>query len=123
MTRIAILVFVLVPAVAGADKEFSKGTTWDCKKDPVIKIGNGKGNYTFKGECKTIEIGSGKNTVKIESVDALIVGGGENHITVGTVGSITLGGAKNVVRWKKAKNGDSPDLRDGAAGNDVAQVK
>ena len=104
-------------AIAGSQKLQQRGKIW------LVPSQNGKGTYTFKGACTSVRIGSGKNTVKIESVDSLDVGGGENKVTVGTVGSIKLAGAKNVVRWKKAKTGDKPTVDDGAAGNDVAHAK
>jgi len=89
----------------------------------LVSLGNGKLKIKFTGTCTTINVGSGENTLDIESVDTLNVGGGKNKITIGTVDTIHLGGAKNVVRWKKAKTGDKPTIQDGAAGNDVAQAK
>src|SRR2546421_7321 len=123
MNKLICLLLVLTPALASADKNLTSGASWDCKKDPVVSLGNGKLKIKFTGTCTTINVGSGENTLDIESVDTLNVGGGKNKITIGTVDTIHLGGAKNVVRWKKAKTGDKPTIQDGAAGNDVAQAK
>jgi hypothetical protein len=124
MKQIALVLVLLVPPVAFAEKTFKGGNaTWDCKKDPVVWISEGKGTYVFKGNCKTIDVGSGMNTLTIESVDDLRVRGGMNKISVDTVDIIWLSGAKNTVRWKRSKTRSAPKLEDSAAGNDVAQVK
>ena len=122
MSKLVCLLLVLTPALAGADTALTRSTTWDCKKDPVVRITQGMTRITFKGECKTIAVGSGKNTLTIESVDTLDVGGAMNEITVGTVGTILLTGAKNVVHWTSAKSGDKPKVADTAVGNVVAHV-
>jgi len=121
--RIAILLLVLAPGLAAADKSLDKGTTWDCKKDPVVSIGNGKGKYTFKGACTSISIGGGENTLTIESVDTLEIGGGKNKITVGTVDTIDVGGAGNTISWKKAKSGDKPTMKGQPDKNTITQAK
>jgi hypothetical protein len=123
MKRLATLLVVLVPALGHADKSLEKGTAWSCKTDPVVHIGNGMGQYTFTGECKTISVGGGKNTLKIESVEVLDVGGAGNTITVGTVGTIDVGGSGNTITWKKARSGDKPALKGQPEKNTIAQGK
>jgi hypothetical protein len=123
MKRIAILLLVLAPGLAAADKSLDKGTAWDCKKDPVVSIGNGKGKYTFKGACTSISVGGGENTLTIEAVDTLQVGGGKNTITVGTVDTIDVGGAGNTITWKKAKSGDKPTMKGQPDKNTITQAK
>lgn len=122
MKRIAWLL-VFVPAVATADKVMQKAGTWDCKKDPVVSIGNGAGKYTFKGKCKKISIGGGMNKLTIASVEILDIGGGANTITVGEVGTIDVGGADNVIKWKKAMTGDAPTLKGQPDMNKISQTK
>src|SRR5215475_1259221 len=111
MKKVVYALLVVAPALAYADKNLDKDGAWDCKKDPVVFIGNGAGKYTFKGPCTKISVGGGENTLTIESVDVLDVGGGENRITVGTVGTIDVGGADNTIVWKKAKTGDKPVMK------------
>ncbi len=123
MKRIAILLLVLAPGLAAADKDLSKSTTWDCKKDPVVSIGNGNGKYTFKGACKSISLGGGENTLTIESVETLNIGSGKNTITVGTVGTIDVGGADNKITWKKAMSGDKPTMKGQPDKNTITQGK
>jgi len=108
---LVLAALVLVPSAAVADKKLAKSGSWDCTKDPVVHIGNGKGNYKFKGACTTISVGGGKNKLKIESVDTLEIGGAMNEISIGTVGTIDVGGAMNKITWKKAKTGDAPELK------------
>jgi len=123
MKLIVSLLVVLTPALVHADKSLEKGTTWNCKTDPVVHIGNGDGKYTFTGECKKISVGGGENKLTIESVDVLDVGGAENVITVGTVGTIDVGGSDNKITWKKAKSGDKPKLKGQPDKNTVTQAK
>src|SRR5262249_40753317 len=108
MKTLIAWIIVLAPALAHADKSLDKGSSWDCKKDPVVHIDNGDGTYTFTGACKLIDVGGGENTLKIESVDTLQIGGAENTITVGTVDTIDVGGNDNKITWKKAKTGAKP---------------
>ena len=117
-----LLVFV-APGIAIADKSLDEEGAWDCKKDPVVSIGNGAGKYTFKGACKRISVGGGENKITIESVDTLDVGGAENTITVGTVGTIDVGGADNKITWKKAKTGDKPTIKGQPDKNKITQKK
>ena len=120
---VVVLVPALVPTLAHADKNLEKGSAWNCKKDPVVHIGNGRGKYTFTGECKSISVGGGQNTLAIESVDVLDVGGAMNTITVGTVDTIDVGGAANQITWKKAKAGDKPTLKGQPDKNTISQAK
>jgi hypothetical protein len=124
MKRILVLVVVLVPAAASADKAFmtGKGTTWDCKKDPVVSIMHGKGTYKLKGACTTVNVSGGSNKLTIESVDELNLTGAKNTVTVTTVGTINLTGSKNNVTWKAAKTGDAPSINNVGKDNTVAQT-
>ena len=122
MTRLVAFLMVVTPVVASADKDLEKSGVWDCKKDPVVSIGNGDGKYTFKGKCKTISVAGGENKLTIESVDTLDVAGAENTITVGTVDVIDVGGSDNKITWKKAKSGDKPTLKGQPDKNTVTQA-
>jgi hypothetical protein len=133
-----LLILAVLSTPAFADKELAKGTTWDCKKDPVVSIGNGAGKYTFKGACKkisigggsnkvtiasveTLDVGGGMNTINVTTVDALVVGGAGNKITAGTVDTIDVGGASNEITWKKAKTGDKPNIKGQPDMNKISQ--
>jgi len=126
--------------LASADKKLLKGATHDCKTDPVVSIPNGKGTFVFKGECKTINVGGGSNTLTIgkvetinlgggsntitaKSVDTLNVGGAKNTITADVVGTIDIAGAKNTITWKKAKTGDKPAIKGQPDKNTITQSK
>ncbi|HEY5925815.1 MAG TPA: DUF3060 domain-containing protein [Kofleriaceae bacterium] len=124
MKRILFSILVFVPFVASADKKFTqgKGTTWDCKKDPVVSISHGGGKYTFKGACTTINVSGGGNKLTVESADELNLSGAKNVVTIGTVGSINLVGSKNTVTWKAAKTGDAPSINHVGKDNVVAQT-
>ena len=123
MKALVGLIIAFIPALSHADKELKKGSPWDCKKDPVVHIGNGKGTYTFTGKCKTIEVGGGYNTLTIESAETLDVGGARNTITIGTVGTIDVGGDGNTITWKKAQTGDKPILKGQPQRNTITQGK
>ena len=121
--RIPLLIaLVLVPAAASADKEYAggKAATWDCAKDPVIKITK-SGTYTFTGACKTIDVSGGDNTLHVTAVDSISVIGGGNVIDIGEVGAISVNGAGNKVTWKKAK-GDKPTINVIGNNNTVART-
>ncbi|HEV7556895.1 MAG TPA: DUF3060 domain-containing protein [Kofleriaceae bacterium] len=121
--RIPLLIaLVLVPAMAHADKEYTggKGATWDCAKDPVIKITHGGGTYTFTGACKTIDVSGGDNTLHVGAVESITVIGGGNVIDIGEVAAISVNGAGNKVMWKKAK-GDKPTINVIGNNNTVAR--
>jgi hypothetical protein len=118
-----IIALVFASASAFADKNLDKDGAWDCKKDPVVFIGNGAGTYTFKGTCAKISVNGGENKLTIESVDTLDVSGGENTITVGTVGTINVGGSDNKITWKKAKAGDKPVMKGQPDKNTITQGK
>ena len=123
MKTLLLLAALLLPTAARADKSLDKGAAWDCAKDPVVHIGNGKGTYTFTGTCTTIEVGGGSNTLTIEAVDTLQVGGAKNTITVGTVATIDVGGSGNTITWKKAKSGDKPTMKGQPEKNTITQAK
>src|SRR5258708_7918532 len=110
MMKLVIAIALLVPALAAADKDFpgGKGATWDCKDDPTVNINHGTGKYTFKGECKTINVNGGHNTLTIETVAELNINGASNTVTIEAVGAINLVGSGNKITWKKATAGDKP---------------
>jgi hypothetical protein len=120
-----VLVAVLVPAVANADKTFKKGTgdTWDCARDAVVTIKTAKGTYGFHGECKRITITGGKNAVSIATVGKLVVSGSDNLIDVEQVDAIVVNGARNKVTWKMAGTGDKPKITAGSKTNHVEKSK
>ena len=125
MMKVVIAALLLVPALAAADKDFQsgKGATWDCKSDPTVNINHGKGAYTFKGECKAININGGHNTLTIETVAELNVNGASNTITIDAVGAINLVGSDNKITWKKATSGDKPAVSTVGTGNSVNKSK
>ena len=123
VSLIIALTPALTPALAHADKDLQKGSAWNCKKDPVVHIVNGDGKYTFTGECKTISVSGGENTLTIASVETLDVGGAENTITVGMVGTINVAGNDNKITWKKALTGDKPTTKGSGEKNMISQVK
>lgn len=123
MKTIVSLLIALTPALAHADKDLEKGSAWNCKKDPVVHIVNGDGKYTFTGECKTISVSGGENTLTIASVETLEVDGAENTITVGTVGTINAAGNDNKITWKKALTGDKPTIKGSGEKNTITQAK
>ena len=126
MVRIT-LAFVLasVPAVAMADKTFTKGTgeTWDCTKDPVVTIKTAKGTYGFLGECKRVTITGSKNAVSIATTAKLIVSGSDNLIDADQVDAIVVNGAKNKVTWKKTGTSGKPKVTLGNKSSHVDEAK
>ena len=123
MKKLACLLCLLTPALASADKSFTKGATWDCAKDPVVAINHGGGSYTFKGTCTSVNINGGGVTINAEAADTINVNGGSCKVTVGTVGTINVNGASNTITWKKAKSGDTPEVNVHGASNKVDQAK
>jgi len=128
MIRILALVLViglLVPALASADKSFSKGTgeTWDCSQDPVVRISTNKGTFGLLGECKSVSVSGTKNAVSIASVTKLAVSGSDNVVEVDEAGAINASGIRNAVKWKKAKTGDKPKISKSGSGVHVDQAK
>ena len=116
MNKLAVLIAATVgfagSSIAHADKTFltGKGATWDCKQDPVVTINHGKGTYTFKGSCKTINLNSGGSTLTIDSVDSLNINGANNTVTVNTTDSINIVGSLNTVTYRSAIHGDAPSV-------------
>lgn len=123
MKKLACLLLALTPALASADKSLTKGTTWDCKKDPVVAINHGGGTYKFTGECKTIAINGGGVTLSADDVDELSINGGGCTVTVGAADRIAINGATNKVTWKKGKSGDKPNITINGADNKIDQAK
>jgi hypothetical protein len=119
-----VLALALVPAVASADKTFSdgRGGSWDCAKDPVVKIAipKGGGTFTVTGACKSAEITGGDVILHIAAVESLTITGGGNAVDVGEVETISISGAGNKVMWKKAK-GDKPTTNVIGNNNTVAR--
>ncbi len=122
MRKLALCSLIFAPAVY-ADTTVDKNGTYDCKTDPVVRIGHARGNFVFTGECKSIDVPMGKNKVTIESVELLHVDGGANTIAVGAVGTINVNGADNKITWKKAKSGDKPTLKGDLGKNTITQDK
>jgi len=125
MTRLTILLLVLTPALALADKNYTggKGATWDCAKDPTVNINHGKGTYTFKGACKEINVNGGENKLTIAEVDTLNINGGKNTVDIGEIETLNVVGAGNTIRWKKTKSGDKPAVNVVGTENKVDQAK
>jgi hypothetical protein len=123
MKKLVISLSLLAPGLRAADKQLTKSTTWDCKQDPNVKITNGNGKYTFKGQCKSIWIGSGKNKITIASVETLDVPGGSNKITIGAVDTISVDGSDNTITWKKARSGRAPTLKGQIDKNKISHAK
>lgn len=123
MNKLACLLIALTPALATADKSFTKSATWDCAKDPTVAINHGGGTYTFKGACKQINVNGGGVKLTVESVDTLNVNGGGCTATVGTLDVANINGAGNKLTWKKAKSGDKPTVNIVGADNKVDQAK
>ena len=123
MRRIAFLI-ALVPAIAHADKVFKKAEneTWDCAKDPKVRITQDKGTFGFLGECKSITVVGKKNVLSIASTTKVVVGGSGNLVQIEEVGTIAVSGKNNQVTWVKAKSGDKPKITKGR-GNSVEQKK
>lgn len=123
MKRILCSLLVCVPAVAGADKVWKsgKGTTWDCKNDPVVTIAHGNGVYTFKGACTSINVTGGNVTITAESTQTLNLMGARNVVDVGSVGSINISGSKNRVTWKTGLDGSAPSISNIGKDNVITQ--
>jgi len=118
---VAIVVVALAPVTAFADKNIlGASASHDCSSDPVVNIRHGKGTYTFKGACKTINVQGGGNTVTTETADELNIQGSDNTVNVGTLGSTNIVGTNNKVAFKKAKSGDKPEVSIVGTGNKVA---
>ena len=118
------VVVALAPVIAHADKVFKKADneTWDCSKDPVVRIAQDKGTFGFLGECKRITVAGKKNVLSIASATKVIVGGNANLVQIEAVDSIAVSGRNNQVTWSKAKKGDKPKITKGR-GNSVEHKK
>ena len=123
MSKLVCLLLVLTPALASADKTFTKSAKWDCTKDATVSINHGGGSYTFTGACKVINVNGGGVKLTIESVDTLNINGGGSTATVGTADVVNINGAGNKLTWKKAKSGDKPQVNIMGAANKVDQAK
>jgi hypothetical protein len=117
----ALLACVLAtPAAAHAERVFKKASneTWDCAKDPVVRIAQDKGTFGFLGECKRITVTGKKNVLSIASTQKVVVGGRSNFVQIDAVGTIAVSGRGNQITWGKATSGDKPKINKGA-GNTV----
>lgn len=121
MKRILILLVVVGPSIASADKNFTKGRggTWDCKKDPVVNITAASGKFTFKGACTHVNITSAKSKITAEAIDELNLSGSKNEITVGTVTTINVSGSNNKITFKA---GTPPDVHNTGSDNLIAKA-
>ena len=122
-----VVLLVTSPAIADrvAVKKLDKGGTYDCGQpgNSYVSINNGKGTYVFKGQCNSILVGGGMNTLTIESVHHLDVGGARNTITIDTVTTIDVGGSGNTITYKQAKGGGKPTIKGQPAKNTITQSK
>jgi hypothetical protein len=125
VSRLLALVVALAPLAARGDKTFAKGKgeTWDCAKDPVVRISTSNGTFGLLGECKSVTVGGAKNVVSIASSSKIVVTGSDNLVQVEEVDSIRAGGTRNSVGWKKAKAGDKPKIVKSGSGTHVDQAK
>lgn len=120
LTALVIGFFIAAPAAADADKVFKKAAdeTWDCAKDPVVRIVQDKGTFGFLGECKRITVTGKKNVLSIASAQKVVVGGRSNLVQIEEVGTIAVSGRGNQITWARAKSGDKPKITKGG-GNSV----
>jgi Protein of unknown function (DUF3060) len=121
-----LLLLLLVPAMAFADKDFTpeKAATWDCSKDPTVTINHSNGKYTFKGVCKDITINGGHNTLTTEAVTTLTINGGSNAVTSDSVDTVAITGSDNKVSFKKSGGtGGKPAMSSLGQNNKVTAAK
>lgn len=124
LVRLALVVLVLAPGVAGADRIFnSGGGSHDCNKDGNVIINAGDAKYTITGACAKVVINGGTNTVAIESAKHLTITGSENKVDVGASEKIAISGNDNTVSWKKGLGADRPKVGSVGSGNKINQVK
>jgi hypothetical protein len=116
-----LLLLLLVPAIAFADKSYNEGhgETWDCAKDATVSINANDGVYTFTSACKSISVNGNKNKVTIEGATKLSVSGNENTVDVTTAEAVSTPGNKNKVSIKKG----APKIRNPGNDNSVAVEK
>jgi hypothetical protein len=121
----AVVVSLAAPGRALADKVFrsGKGATWDCKQDPVVKIDQAAGSYTFKGACKVVHVNGSLNKITIESSEAVNLTGAQNTVTIGAVDALELVGASNTVTYRSGVSRDAPKVSDVGAANRVSREK
>jgi hypothetical protein len=100
---------MLVPALGFADKTFldAKGTTWDCKDDPIVSIQGNEGTFTFTGPCKKITVNGNKNTVHVTAADRVTINGNTNTVNATALVTLSVNGNDNTVRAKGAKASNS----------------
>jgi hypothetical protein len=122
--RLAVLVVLATSSLAVADKTFNggKGGTWDCKSDPVVAITSTSGSYTIRGDCKSVNVTGGHNTLTIESVGALDIAGASNTVTIDAVDTVNVNGAANKITWKKGKSVDKPQVSQFGQNNSITQA-
>ncbi|MBA2544467.1 MAG: DUF3060 domain-containing protein [Deltaproteobacteria bacterium] len=107
MNRIALVLLLLVPALAFADRSIQgdKKATIDCSKDPEVSIQSGEGTFTFTGTCDKITVTGGGNTVTIENVKKLAIVGASNTLDIGGADKISITGSSNKVTYKSTVKG------------------
>lgn len=121
-----LLLLLLVPAMAFADKDFTseKVATWDCSKDAAVTINHSNGKYTFKGACKDITINGGHNTLTTQGVTTLTINGASNAIAADSVDTIAITGSDNKVSYKKSGGtGGKPAMTSLGQNNKVTAAK
>lgn len=125
MRAASLVVFAVLalPSAALADKSFSgsKGGTWDCKSDGVVVITGSNAKFTFKGDCKSISVTGGHNTLAIESVGSLDITGASNAVSVDALDALNINGASNKVTWKKGKSSAAPQVSQLGQNNSIKQ--
>jgi hypothetical protein len=116
-----LLLLLLVPAVAFADKSYvdGHGEAWDCAKDATVSIDANDGVYTFKGACKSITINGNKNKLTIEGSTKLSINGNENKVDITSVEAVATTGNQNKVSIKKG----APKISNPGNNNSVAVEK
>jgi len=123
--RNAVLLLLLVPTLAFADKEFaepSDGDSWDCSKDAVVTVNYSKAAFTLTGTCTEVTINGTSLKLTAENVDKLGVNGAKNVVTTTELGSVAINGNSNKVTWKKAKTGKKPKVSTNGRGNSVKKA-
>lgn len=106
MKHVVFLACVLFSVPALADRTVTGDSgSFDCRKDPVVVIQHGDGDYTFTGTCDKIVVNGGDNKLTIENVKKLSLVGTDNKVTVQGADKIGVTGSDNVVTYKGTVSG------------------
>ena len=127
MTKLAVILLGLAPALALADKPAPTrpvpAGAIDCAKAGKHVIDDGAGSAVFAGTCDQIVINGGMNHVTIENVKQLVINGAANTITVDGVDTISLVGNGNKLTYKKGIASAKPKVQNTGTQNTVTQGK